>query len=184
MSEKPNPVLKKLKITLESRYNNNQLEAPKMQISYGRIHLFEFGFDLHALQKTKKNLNFEILNSGPNFLQGYITDDSEKNYKLCINNKSSPRTKFGYNGTGAVTNIFSLEGENFKIGEFNAVVLYTVDDSDIFDKAYWWGRTNNELFAHLNEIHKSVFYLFIDKEEEEEEEEVFEEIQGEDKIEE
>lgn len=155
---------KTLKFTLESRYNNNQLEAPKMQISYGRIHLFEFGFDLQTPQKKKKLLNFHIINSGPNFLQGHISDSSQKNYKLCINNKSSPRTKFGYNKEGAVTNVFTLEGENFKVGEFNAVVLYTVDDSDIFDKAYWWGRSSNELFAHLNEIHKSVFYLFIEEE--------------------
>ena len=38
-------------------------------------------------------------------------------------------------------------------------MIYSLDDMDLFDKAYWWGREDDSLFAYLNEIHKSIFYF-------------------------
>ena len=47
------------------------------------------------------------------------------------------------------------------IEAWNPVTIYTLDDTDLFDKAYWWGREDSQLYAHLNEIFKSVFYIYV-----------------------
>ena len=46
-----------------------------------------------------------------------------------------------------------------KKDEYNPVMIYSLDDMDLFSKAYWWGREDNNLYAYLNEINKSIFYF-------------------------
>lgn len=38
-------------------------------------------------------------------------------------------------------------------------MIYSLDDMDLFYKAYWWGREDDNLYAYLNEINKSIFYF-------------------------
>lgn len=88
-----------------------------------------------------------------------FADEAKYDYKLSISNKRKPQTKFGYNKTGCFNYILTKEGEELKKDQFNPVMIYSLDDMDLFSKAYWWGRLDNNLYAFLNEINKSIFYF-------------------------
>ena len=88
-----------------------------------------------------------------------FADSSNYDYKLSISNKRKPKTKFGYNKSGCYCYILSKEGEELQKDLFNHVMIYSLDDMDLFYKAYWWGREDDNLYAYLNEINKSIFYF-------------------------
>lgn len=82
-------------------------------------------------------------------------------YYMDVNDRRNRVTKVGYNEMGSFIYIMTLDGEPFRNGASNPVVIYILDETDLFEKAFWLGREDNYLKCFLNELYKSVFLLQI-----------------------